>query len=616
MSLETNRNFVGTRIGIEQDITKRKQAQDARNQSRRYLQALFDNSLDGILVINDEACYIDANPAACAQLGYIHEELIQLSILDLTPAPYHQEVRELWAQLLERDTQNGEYPVVCKDGKVIQVEFRTVSNILSGIHVAFIRDITERKRAEEALRASEERYRELFESARDAIYVHDLKGVYVSVNRAAEKLSGYSREQIIGKHFTDFLAPEQVDQVRRKLAGKLVAQQEASYVVEVIARDGRRVPVEVNSNLIYEDGAPVAVQGLVRDITERLSAEQAIRHAEQKYRDIFENAGEGIFQSTPEGQFLDANPALARMLGYDSPKELISSLTDISTQIYVDAKRREVFRNLLIEEGMVRGFEEQVLRKDGSKIWISVNARAVRDAQGRLIYHEGTAQDITERKRGEAALRNYSRLLIEAQEAERQKIARELHDQIGQVLTAVRINLHNIQKSCETAETRSLIDEGMGMVDQALEQVRDLSFELRPSVLDDLGLIAALGWYADRYTQRTGIRTTLVTDLAVDQIRLRKELETTCFRIVQEALTNVARHARAKNISINLVTLNHDIVLTIKDDGIGFDEPSTNGTASASRLGLRGMKERALALGGRLEIKSSSARGTEIRACF
>jgi PAS domain S-box-containing protein len=862
MSLETNKNFFGTRIGIEPDITKRKQAQDARNQSRRYLQALFDNSLDGILVINDEACYVDANPAACAQLGYTHEELMQLSILDLTAAPYHQEGWAIWQQLLERGTQSGEYPIVCKDGKVIRVEFRAVANILPGVHVAFIREITERKRAEEALRASEERYRELFESARDAIYVHDLKGVYVSVNRAGEKLSGYPRDEIVGKHFTEFVAPEQVDQVRHKLARKLITQQGASYVVEAIAKDGRRVPVEVNSNLLYENGAPVAVQGLARDITERLSAERAIRQAEQKYRDIFENAGEGIFQSTPEGQFLAANPALARMLGYDSPKELILSLKDISTQIYVDANGRDEFRHLLAEQEMVRGFEHQVFKKDGATIWISVNARAVRDEQGRLLYYEGTAQDITEtkcaadrlreyekvvegleemivvidrdyrylianraflkyrgasreelvghqvpeflgeeifekvvkknldecfkgkvvkyemtftyreigernlfisyfpiegtagidrvaavlqdvteqkraeealrqseerfskafhsspaalsvalledgrllevndaflrmtgytrdevigrstlelglwvdsnqrikmagllhergteadleiifckksgevrngllsvdvielsgkpcvlgiaqditeRKRAEAALRNYSRLLIEAQEAERQKIARELHDQIGQVLTAVRINLHNIRKSCETAESRSLIDEGMGMVDQALEQVRDLSFELRPSLLDDLGLIAALRWYADRYTQRTGIRTTMVADLPVDQIRLRKELETACFRIVQEALTNVARHARAKNISINLATLNHEIILSIKDDGIGFDEPAPDGAASASRLGLRGMKERALGLGGRLEISSSSARGTEIRAYF
>ena len=154
------------------------------------------------------------------------------------------------------------------------------------------------------------------------------------------------------------------------------------------------------------------------------------------------------------------------------------------------------------------------------------------------------------------------------------------------------------------------------MVDQALERVRDLSFELRPSLLDDLGLIAALRWYADRYAQRTGIRTTTVTNLPAGGSRLRQELETACFRILQEALTNVARHSQAKNVHIDLGTSNNGISLSIKDDGIGFDRYSWNASSSTHLLGLRGMQERALALGGKLKITSASKRGTEIRAHF
>jgi signal transduction histidine kinase len=131
-----------------------------------------------------------------------------------------------------------------------------------------------------------------------------------------------------------------------------------------------------------------------------------------------------------------------------------------------------------------------------------------------------------------------------------------------------------------------------------------------------LGLVAALRWYGDRYAQRTGIRTATITNLASGQIRLRKELETACFRIVQEALTNVARHAEASNVLINLETLNKGISLSIKDDGIGFDEHSQNAAASPHLLGLRGMQERALALGGKLEVNSAASRGTEIRAHF
>ena len=148
-------------------------------------------------------------------------------------------------------------------------------------------------------------------------------------------------------------------------------------------------------------GTPIRMHGTSQDVTERKQAEEALREAERKYRDIFENAGEGIFQSTPNGRFIAANPALARMYGFASPEELIHSRQDISRQLYVDPTRREEFKRQIDEQGAVRGFEHQVFRKDGSKIWISVNAHAVRDEQGGIQYYEGTVQDITERKQAE-----------------------------------------------------------------------------------------------------------------------------------------------------------------------------------------------------------------------
>jgi signal transduction histidine kinase len=206
--------------------------------------------------------------------------------------------------------------------------------------------------------------------------------------------------------------------------------------------------------------------------------------------------------------------------------------------------------------------------------------------------------------------------LIKAQEAERQRIARELHDQVGQVLTAIHLNLQTVWETCESSEARALIDEGVAMVDEALAQVRDLSFELRPSLLDDLGLVTALRWYAARFEQRTGIHAITAIDLSGKGKRLGRELETACFRIVQEALTNVVRHAGAKNISITLRSCDDQLQLSIKDDGAGFDAYAQNLSAFAGHVGLRGMRERALALGGQLEIKSSPSRGTVISAHF
>ena len=160
-----------------------------------------------------------------------------------------------------------------------------------------------------------------------------------------------------------------------------------------------------------------------------------------------------------------------------------------------------------------------------------------------------------------------------------------------------------------------LIDEGVAIVDEALGQVRNLSFELRPSLLDDLGLAAALRWYTERFTQRTGIQATTLISLPDLSSRLTRELETACFRIAQEALTNVVRHAQARNVGIKLQKPNGQIRLSVKDDGIGFDVHSQNLAPFTTHLGLRGMRERALALGGRLEVRSSP-RGTRISASF
>lgn len=346
--------------------------------------------------------------------------------------------------------------------------------------------IAERKRVEAALRESEERYRELFENARDAMYVHDLQGTYSSINHAAEKLSGYSREEIIGHNFSEFVAQEHINNVRNRFCGKLAQRGETTYEVEVIAKDGRRVPVEVSSRAIYENGLMVGVQG--------------------------------------------------------------------------------------------------------------------------------TARDITERKQAQDALQMFSRQLIEAQEEERRRIARELHDQIGQVLTAVKMNLHTVQRVCNGAEAGPHIKDNIEAVDEALRLVRDLSVDLRPPLLDDLGLVTALHWYIDRYAQRTGLDANLIVDLEDPNERFSRELETACFRIAQEALTNVVRHARAKTVTLRLVKDKTLLRLSVKDDGTGFDPAALQRRAPrAATLGLLGMLERAHAAGGDVEINSKISKGTEIR---
>jgi len=224
---------------------------------------------------------------------------------------------------------------------------------------------------------------------------------------------------------------------------------------------------------------------------------------------------------------------------------------------------------------------------------------------------QGTVRDITERKRAQRTLQTYSRRLIQAQEAERESIARELHDQIGQALTAINMNLQWIRRSGAVLPAgQPRIKESIEVINETLQRVRELSLELRPSLLDDLGLAAALRWYATRFSARTGILTEVTGDLQNDGIH--RTVQTACFRIAQEALTNAARHSRAAKALVTLEERDQRLQLGISDDGVGFDAQLIINSSSSFALGLRGMQERALAVNGQLHVDSKVGGGTRI----
>lgn len=214
-------------------------------------------------------------------------------------------------------------------------------------------------------------------------------------------------------------------------------------------------------------------------------------------------------------------------------------------------------------------------------------------------------------RNGRARLKALSARLLTVQEEERRRLAVELHDELGQVLTAVKINLHAVAKRSEFRSED--LRDAIASVDQALESVRGLALDLHPSILDDLGLPAALRWYTDRFARGSGIKLDFFADAAH---RLEPALETACFRVVQEALTNIARHARARNVAVRLKVADGGVVVRIQDDGVGFDVPAARERAAGTSLGLVGMEERVSAFGGELEIRSATGQGTEIVTRF
>jgi len=263
--------------------------------------------------------------------------------------------------------------------------------------------------------------------------------------------------------------------------------------------------------------------------------------------------------------------------------------------------------------------DHRIVRADGDLRWVHHQAAVERDAYGQPLRVMGVIQDITEQKLAAEELAGanqrlhmLSKRLMRAQESERASISRELHDEIGQTFTAVKIHLHSVRRLAQSEAQTARLDECTAIVDAALAQVRRLSVDLRPPQLDDFGLLSALRSHIDRLPRPEGLQIELAADHLVT--RLEPELETACFRIVQEALTNVLRHAQANAARVELNMEGSELVLRIRDDGRGFDpEQAREQALRRQRVGVLGMQERATLLGGRLAIVSAPGAGCEIK---
>ena len=256
-------------------------------------------------------------------------------------------------------------------------------------------------------------------------------------------------------------------------------------------------------------------------------------------------------------------------------------------------------------EGAERRLQEA---KDELETRVTERTAELRQANTQLEAELGTRQHMEE------MLQSFSRRLMEAQESERRNLARELHDEIGQVLTAVKVNLQVIQRGPADFQA-SHLDESIKVVERAMKQVRDLSLDLRPSVLDDFGLVPALEWFLERVGQRAGWKTTLVTE--PKEMRPPALIETACFRVAQAALTNTLRHASATHVRVEIREQARQLDLTIQDDGAGFDVPAAlERTRRGASLGLLSMQERAWLVGGRIDINSQPGQGAIIHVVF
>jgi two-component system, cell cycle sensor histidine kinase and response regulator CckA len=390
------------------DISVRKRAEEAVV----WLAAIVESSQDAIYGGDLDGNLSSWNKGAERIYGYTAEEAIGKHVSFLVPPGRHDEL-PLFTEKLKNGLRTHTYETVrvAKDGRLLDVSV-SISAVLdsAGNRIgvsAIARDITAQKRAEEALRKANET--SVYASP-IPIIAADARRLITVWNPAAEKLLGWSEEDMIGKPNPSIPPEEQpgTDALhKRLLAGETITG------VEVQRRkwDGSLVSVSLSAAPLWDENHQVrGIIGFLTDITERKRAEEALRKAEEKYRGIFENAVEGIYQTTPDGKYMAANPALARMLGFDSPEELVSARNDVKNQEYVNPELRSAFVRSIEEHDVVHNFEYQVYRKDGKIIWVSESAHAVRNVVGQIQHFEGTVQDITERRELEQQLRQMQKI--------------------------------------------------------------------------------------------------------------------------------------------------------------------------------------------------------------
>jgi PAS domain S-box-containing protein len=471
---------------------------------------------------------------------------------------------------------------------------------------------------------TEQDYRYLFENASDAMWVHDTEGNFLDANKAFERLSGCTLEEWAHIRVTEFLNDEALV-LAREVHRKLLSGEEIEqpYEQRFVLRDGTTRIVKMSTSPVIINGEVRGFQHVARDITEE-------KRAEEMLSKITDGSPIPTFVINKQHEVTHWNAALASLSGV-SRQEVIR--TDEQWRAFYSEKRPAMV-DLVIDgasvdeiEAYYRGkckksrlidgaYEAEdffpALGEDGK--WLHFTASPVKDEDGEIIAAIETLQDISEEKRLQENMRFYGQLIIKAQEDERKRIARELHDDVSSSLLLLIQRLDAIASGGRPKLSHALkhsLEDLRSQAVAALDSLRRCAQDLRPRILDDLGLVAALEWMVEDMTKNQGIDTD-VKVVGVGQ-SLPTETQLLLFRIVQEALSNIRRHAKASRATVTLEFRDKDITMSVADNGQGFELLGRiEDLASAGNLGIMGMSERAQLLHGTLEIKSELGKGTQV----
>lgn len=596
---------------------------------RRYVE-LFEFAPDGYVITDAHGVIREANKGASLLLNVHESELIGKPLVVYITGKEHAAFHTLISQL-----QTG--AVVAEQEIHLQPREKpscpvsvTVSALLDpkGKTMTLrwlLRDISLRKQTEEKLSSTMAQLHGIISSAMDAIITVDEDGCIVMFNAAAERMFRYPAREAIGQPLGRFI-PERFRGIYpfhfqktgwTQVLSQAIGRLEKFYGLRA---NGEEFPAEASVSQIIVGGKKYFTL-IQRDITDRKRADAALRVSELRYRSVAQSANAAIISADDRGTITSWNTGAQNIFGYKEAEVLGRPLTLLMPERYLEAHQKGMARLLSTGESRVIGkpIELHGIRKDAMEFPLELSLSTWSTDEG--TFFTGIIQDITDRKRAEDQVKQslqQVRLLAHRLEAvreeERTRIAREVHDELGVTLTCLKFDLSKVgalaSKEPMPATQALLQHKIQGMlqqIDNTIVQIQRLATELRPGVLDDLGLVAAIEWQARDFASRTGITChfrSIGEDFQPDESRA-----VAMFRICQEALTNVARHAQATSVTVRLWEEGGTVILEVKDDGRGIPKEKI---ADMRSLGLVGMRERVMPFGGEVSIIGAAGSGTFI----
>jgi len=485
-------------------------------------------------------------------------------------------------------------------------------------------EIREHKQTEEVLLETKELLERVFSSIDLMVAYMDKDFNFIRVNRSYAEVDGRAPEFFVGKNHFALYPNEENEAIFRKVVETGEPYFTFEKPFEYAQHPERGITYwDWSLQTVKDPGGKVSgvVLSMV-NVTERKLAQEARRESELRYRSLFQESRDTVVITTRDGKFIDMNQSTIDQLGYTREELMEMEIR----MIYAHPEDRDRFQEVIEREGFVRDYEVKFRKKDGAELDCLFTATIRRGHDGTVLGYQGIIRDITDRKKADEALREsekqlryLSSQLLSAQESERKRIARELHDGIGQSLSAIKFSVENTLKQTEKETVRpgvKSLEAVIPMIQASIEEVRRIAMDLHPSILDDLGILATITWFCREFQSiYSGVR--IEKQINIQENQVPDPLKTVTYRVLQEALNNVAKHSEADLVSLSLRKTDGAIELVIEDNGLGFDLEDVLSVESARRgLGLASMKERTELSGGSFAIESVKGKGTIVRALW